>query len=124
MRRIPHTLGLVFFLFAAAAQAAAGLNGHWDGALQVPEGKIAFRFDIGGTPEKVEVTYFDGDTPVRASTGGHLKDGALEVEFASYASKLTATLEKDGALRGTIGAFPFEARPAPAKKAEIGRAHV
>ncbi len=108
---------LVLILLPIGAQAATSINGRWDGALQVPEGKIAFRFDVGGTPDKVDVTYFDGDTPVRASSGGHFKDGALEVEFASYATTLTATLDKDGALRGTIGALPFEARPAPAKKA-------
>ena len=52
-----HVLGfLVLLLLPFGAQAAASLNGHWDGALQVAEGKIAFRFDIGGTPDKVDIT--------------------------------------------------------------------
>ncbi len=122
MPRLSHVLAVILFMTSAAVHAATSITGHWDGMLQVPDGKIAFRFDIGGTPDRVEITYFDGDTPVRASTGGHFQNGALDVDFASYATKLAATLDKDGTLRGTIGALPFEAHPAAARKAAAPKA--
>ncbi len=95
----------------------AGINGRWDAVIQGKEGTIPFALEIGGAPDKIDITYFDGDAPVRASTGGSFRDGALHVDFASYDTVLDAKLNADGLLQGTVGPLSFEARRAVARKA-------
>ena len=93
----------------AAEPAKAAIDGLWDATVQVKSGTVPFRLRLDGGPASVKAVYFDGERPVRASTGGHFHDGTLDIEFASYASKLDAKLN-GGELRGTIGALPFTAK--------------
>jgi thiol-disulfide isomerase/thioredoxin len=103
------SLGVALCGFQAGAAAGpAAIDGVWDAAIQGKEGPIPFKVTLSGAADDVKLTYYDGERPVRASTGGAFKDGALHVEFASYASKLDAHLD-NGVLHGTIGALPFEA---------------
>jgi len=99
-------------IIAAAAQAhaagGAAIDGVWDASVRVKDAAIPFKLQLSGEPGAVRATYFDGERPVKASTGGSFKDGDLHVDFASYASKLDAHLE-GGVLHGTIGKLPFEA---------------
>ena len=104
----------------AFAAESAPISGVWDATVTVKDNPIPFRLQLATEGGAVKATYFDGERPVRASTGGSFKDGDLHVDFASYAAKLDAHLD-NGVLRGTIGALPFEARrhapDAPARKA-------
>jgi thiol-disulfide isomerase/thioredoxin len=109
-------------LLTAPAYAAgpAPISGVWDATVQVKDNAIPFKLQLSTEGGAVKATYFDGERPVKASTGGSFRNGDLHVEFASYASKLDAHLE-GGVLHGTIGALPFEARrhtaDGPARKA-------
>ena len=92
----------------AVEPKSAAIDGVWDAAVQLKDVTVPFKLRLSGDAAHVTATYFDGERPVRASTGGTLKDGQLHVEFASYASKLDAHLDAEG-LQGTIGNLPFEA---------------
>ena len=96
------------FTARSAESRGAAIDGVWDAQLQLKEAVVPFKLRLAGDAAHVSATYFDGERPVRASSGGTFKDGQLHVEFASYASKLEAHLGADG-LQGTIGARPFEA---------------
>jgi len=104
----------------ALAAAPAPIAGVWDATVTVKDNPIPFKLQLTTEGGVVKATYFDGERPVRASTGGSFSNGDLHVDFASYAAKLDAHLD-NGVLRGTIGALPFEARrhaaEAPARKA-------
>ncbi|MGZ3367756.1 MAG: TlpA family protein disulfide reductase [Caulobacteraceae bacterium] len=92
----------------AAEPNSAAVDGVWDATIQLKDAVVPFRLRLSGDAAHVQATYFDGERPVRASSGGSFKDGQLHVDFASYAAKLDAQLDADG-LQGTIGALPFEA---------------
>jgi thiol-disulfide isomerase/thioredoxin len=108
------TLGLAPFTAAMAADTAVthvqstALDGLWDGAIEAKDGRIPFTLKIGGPSDAVKVTFFDGERPVDLSTAGHLNGDVLEVEFASYATKLQAHFDS-GVLHGSIGVLRFEA---------------
>ena len=97
------------------------IDGAWQGAVQVKDGSIPFTLRISGPADNIKVTYFDGERPVDMSTGGRLAGDRLELDFASYATKLEAHLE-NGILRGSIGALPFEARPQRLQPAAAAKA--
>jgi thiol-disulfide isomerase/thioredoxin len=101
---------------ASRAAAPASIDGAWDATIRVKDADIPFRLRFSGPDNAVRVTYFDGERPVNASTGGALSGDRLHVEFASYASKLDARL-RGGVLSGTLGAWPFEAHRHTAIKA-------
>ncbi len=96
------------FTARSAEPQGAPIDGVWDATVQLKDATIPFKLRLSGDAAHVKATYFDGERPVNASTGGTFKDGQLHVDFASYASKLDAHLDADG-LQGTIGALPFEA---------------
>ena len=96
------------FAARSAEPQGAPIDGVWDATVQLKDATIPFKLRLSGDAAHVKATYFDGERPVNASTGGTFKDGQLHVDFASYASKLDAHLDADG-LQGTIGALPFEA---------------
>jgi thiol-disulfide isomerase/thioredoxin len=103
------SLGLCLIgLQAGAAARPADVDGVWDAAIQGKQGPIPFKLSLSGPADDVKVTYYDGERPVRASTGGGFFDNVLHVDFASYAAKLDAHLD-NGVLQGTIGTLPFEA---------------
>jgi len=91
----------------ALAAPPATVDGTWDATVRVKDTDIPFKLQLSGAPDHVKATFFDGERPVNASTGGSLKGDQLHVAFASYASALDARLA-DGVLRGTIGGLPFE----------------
>lgn len=94
---------------AAARAAAASIDGAWDATIRVKGADIPFRLRFSGPDDALRATFFDGEQPVNASTGGAVSGGRLHVEFASYARALDARLQ-GGVLRGSLGAWPFEAR--------------
>ena len=94
---------------ARAARAPAAIDGTWDATVTVKGADIPFRLRFSGPDRAVRATFFDGEQPVNASTGGALSGRRLHVEFASDAKALDARLE-GGVLRGTLGAWPFEAQ--------------
>jgi thiol-disulfide isomerase/thioredoxin len=103
----------VVFALAAAGAMAQSLNGLWDATVTVNGLVIPFRFEIAGDGgARVEGRFFNGEEKL-ASTAGRFENGALELSFDYYASKLLATLE-DGALVGAYhrpaGEYPFRAR--------------
>ena len=83
---------------AAWAQSAAGL---WDATINFNGTPIPFKFEISGDGANVKGWFFNGDER-EISTGGKLENGALVLNFDSYAAKLTATV-KDGVLEGEYG---------------------
>ena len=117
-------VGLAALPSRAAAQSLGGL---WDASVVVNGGiEIPFRFEIGGSGAAIKGSFFNGDEKV-TSTTGKFENGALELSFDEYGSKVEATL-KDGRLegqysRGTRGApYPFQAKrfaPAPVGDAPI-----
>src|SRR5881628_3338519 len=95
--------------------AAQSLGGLWDASVVVNGGiEIPFRFEIAGSGTAIKGSFFNGDEKV-TSTTGKFENGALELSFDEYGTKLEATL-KDGRLegqysRGTRGApYPFQAK--------------
>jgi thiol-disulfide isomerase/thioredoxin len=106
---------------AAATAARPSIEGMWDATIRVKDADVPFRMRFSGSDRAVTVTYFDGERPVNASTGGALSGDRLHVDFASYASQLDARLH-DGVLRGALGVWPFEAHRHTAAKAGVGKA--
>ena len=109
----------------AAAQTPASLAGLWDATVVITTGPstqpvtvdIPFRFEItcaGPACSMPKGSFFNGDDKV-TSTSGQFKNGALELNFDEYGSKIEATFT-DGRLegrfdRGTRGApYPFQAK--------------
>src|SRR6266545_8329860 len=111
-------LGLAALPSRVAAQSLSGL---WDASVVVNGGiEIPFRFEIAGSGAAIKGSFFNGDEKV-TSTTGKFENGALELSFDEYGTKVEATL-KEGRLegqysRGTRGApYPFQAKrfvPAP-----------
>jgi thiol-disulfide isomerase/thioredoxin len=126
--RFTVALGLLALLGsspAASAQGGQSPAGLWDAAVVVTTGPstapvkvdIPFRFEIacaGASCSSPKGSFFNGDERV-ASTSGRFQNGALELTFDEYGTRLEATL-KDGLLegqydRGTRGApYPFHAK--------------
>jgi thiol-disulfide isomerase/thioredoxin len=88
------------FLLAPAiwAQSAAGL---WDATINFNGTDIPFKFELAGNGSNVKGWFFNGDDR-EVSNSGKLENGALVLNYDSYAAKLTATI-KDGVLEGEYG---------------------
>ncbi|MEI9889316.1 MAG: hypothetical protein WDN45_00540 [Caulobacteraceae bacterium] len=55
----------------SAEPRGAAVDGVWDATVQLKDATdIPFKLDLGGDAAHVRATYFDGERPVRASTGG------------------------------------------------------
>jgi peroxiredoxin len=126
---IARALPLAFAAFLVAvpvfAQPSATIAGLWDAVVVVTTGPatepvkvdIPFRFEIacdGPACSSPKGSFFNGDDKVTSTSGG-FKDGALELAFDEYGTKLVASVE-NGRLkgqydRGTRGSpYPFEAK--------------
>ena len=109
----------------AAAQKPASPAGLWDASVVITTGPstqpvtvdIPFRFEIacgGPACSTPKGSFFNGDDKV-TSTSGQFKNGALELNFDEYGSRIEAMFT-DGRLegrfdRGTRGApYPFQAK--------------
>lgn len=104
------SLGLSLALSTACAQS---LDGLWDATVEVNGITIPFRMEFGTNDRGVTGSFFNGDDKV-SSTGGSLKDGAVSLYFAHYATRLEAKIE-NGTLvgrydRGSKGFYPFQAK--------------
>jgi thiol-disulfide isomerase/thioredoxin len=100
---------LATLALGATAQAQS-LSGRWDATMNLKGTEIPFRLQIAPTKDGVRGTLYDGDLPANPSTRGAFQNGALHLDFDSYATKLDATYD-GSALHGTIGNLPFEAHP-------------
>ena len=115
MRRL---LILVFGVTLAASALARAqtpsqsLSGLWDAAVVVNGLEIPFRFEIAGTGESINGSFFNGEEKV-TSTGGRFDNGSLKLNFDHYATALEAALV-DGRLAGIYNRgtnyYPFYAR--------------
>src|SRR5437868_7089297 len=81
------------FTARSAEPKGAPVDGVWDAAIQLKDTVVPFKLRLSGDAGHVKATYFDGERPVNASTGGVFKDGQLHIDFASYAAKLDAHLD-------------------------------
>ena len=97
-----------------ARAADAPPSGLWDAGIVVNGVLIPFRFELSVSGDEARGAFFNGDEPVR-STSGNYRAGSLALSFAHYASSLQASW-KDGNLTGAYGrkgqpAYAFQARP-------------
>jgi peroxiredoxin len=115
MRILLSSTLVLAFVSAARAETPTG---RWDATVVINDVEIPFRIDFSGEGPNFTGTVYNGDLPV-LSTGGHLENDRLFVNFGHYLSKLEATL-KDGRLEGKlsgrferdryISPYPFRAR--------------
>ena len=95
-----------------AQTPSPSLSGLWDAAVVVNGLEIPFRFEIAGTGESINGSFFNGDEKV-TSTGGQFDNGSLKLNFDHYATALEAALV-DGRLAGIYNRgtnyYPFYAK--------------
>jgi thiol-disulfide isomerase/thioredoxin len=77
---------------AAWAQSIAGL---WDAKLDLNGTQIPFRMGFSGTGSDVKGWLFNGDEKEISNAGKLLQDGAISLNFDSYAGQLTGTFHGD-----------------------------
>jgi peroxiredoxin len=106
-----YSAGLVLAL--APIAAAQSLSGLWDASIQVHELRVPFRMEIAADGKAARGSFFNGDEKV-TSTSGSFEQGALELSFDYYGSKLSAEW-KNGELTGKYErrgrTYPFTAKP-------------
>ena len=99
----------------AAPQESPSLAGRWDATVIVNDLEIPFPFEIAEDGRGVAGSFFNGELAI-TSTGGRFENGALELAFAQYASKIEATFangQLEGQyVRGSRRPYPFQARRA------------
>jgi thiol-disulfide isomerase/thioredoxin len=100
---------------------ARPLKGLWDGTVVYNDSKIPFLIEFSENGKGVAAAFFNGDDQV-TSTSGSLKADQLDVNFAHYATQLTATYKND-LITGTYGNskygfHAFEAHPHKKVEAE------
>src|SRR5580700_5030415 len=79
----------------------AGPSEFWDGAIKFDQVTIPFRFELSGSGDGIQGSFFNGDIPV-ISTSGHLDGSALTLNFDHLGAKLQAKIEGDS-IKGTFG---------------------
>ena len=94
---------------------AQQIDGVWEASVVVNGMPVPFRIEISTKNGKAGSYFFNGDEKVNPSTDGSFQDGQLALEFASYATRLRATL-KGGVLTGSYespsgNTYPFYAEP-------------
>lgn len=105
----------IAFLLAGLPAVAQQIDGVWDASVVVNGFAVPFRIQISTKDGKASSYFFNGDEKVNPSTQGSFQSGQLALEFASYATRLRATLT-DGALAGSYdsssgSSYPFYAEP-------------
>lgn len=117
-------LGLIL-LAASLSATAQRVDGLWDASIAINGIEVPFRLEISTKGTDASSYFFNGNEKVNLSTSGSFRDGNLRLEFASYATELTASL-KDGDFTGAYVAgpgtsYPFHAsRHHSSSQAEIG----
>ena len=105
----------VTILAANLSAMAQRIDGLWDASIAVNGVEVPFRIEISTNGTDVGSYFFNGDERVNPSTGGSFRDGNLHLEFASYATELTASL-KDSGFTGTYVAGPGTSYPFHAER--------
>jgi peroxiredoxin len=121
MRISRIVIGLAVIAFGLIGPLKAGsLAGRWDASISLKGAgaAIPFRLDISEDDGHLKGTLFNGDE-LQTTTGAHLENGKIVLEFDHYLLKIIATL-KDGALDGQvegrfergkyISSVPFQAK--------------
>lgn len=103
------------FLSASIPAFTQEIDGFWDANVVVNGVAVPFRIEISTGGTDASSYFFNGDEKVNPSTHGSFRDGNLFLEFASYATQLTATL-KDGALTGAYVISPGKSYPFTAQR--------
>jgi thiol-disulfide isomerase/thioredoxin len=93
-----NTLLLATVIALAPAAFSESLAGLWSATINVNGTEIPFKIGFSGDGANVKGWFFNGDER-EESASGEFKNGALVLNFDSYAAVLKATL-KDGALEG------------------------
>lgn len=100
---------------ASLPAIAQQIDGVWDASVVVNGIAVPFRIEISTKNGKAASYFFNGDEKVNPSTDGSFQDGQLALEFASYATRLSATLKGAvlmGSYESTSGnTYPFYAEP-------------
>jgi thiol-disulfide isomerase/thioredoxin len=121
MLRLPLA-GLLAAL-SLAAQTPASIDGVWSASVNVSNREIPFRIGFS-TEGGVHGWFFNGEEKV-PSTSGSLENGALELRFDQYGTRLVAALA-GGQLTGTYGRegrnYVFHAAPNRAAAASAEKA--
>lgn len=106
---------------SASPPSAESIAGRWDGIVVANDVEVPFPFEIVVDGSSVKGSFFNGERRI-TSTEGELVGDALTLEFAQYATKLTATL-KNGELEGEYvrsrGSYPFRASRSSATPAAV-----
>jgi thiol-disulfide isomerase/thioredoxin len=95
MKKTALLSGLIAFASLSNAQTLAGL---WSATINVNGTEIPFKIEFSGSGADVKGWFFNGESHEN-STAGKFENGALVLNFASYASVLNVKLQ-DGALDG------------------------
>src|ERR1700733_993026 len=95
MKKTALLSGLLALASLSSAQTLAGL---WSATINVNGTEIPFKIEFSGSGTDVKGWFFNGESHEN-STGGKFENGALVLNFASYASVLSVKLQ-DGALDG------------------------
>lgn len=104
----------VALLAIAPAAMAQSLAGLWDATITFNGQNIPFRLQIAGDGSSIRGWFFNGDEK-EVSNGGSYHDGALVLNFDSYAAKLEAKLE-NGMLVGQYGPMLKKTYPVTAHR--------
>jgi thiol-disulfide isomerase/thioredoxin len=91
---------MALFALTVVAQGRT-LAGRWDGKIKYDDLTIEFPMEISSDGQGIRGSFFNGDERV-TSTSGTLTGSTLVLDFADYATRLSAT-EEGGILRGTYG---------------------
>jgi peroxiredoxin len=96
--RIKVLAALFIAVSGLASAAPENIAGKWDATVTVADNAIPFQLGFSGTGTDVKGWFFNGNEK-EVSSSGRFENGALILNFDSYASVLNATL-KDGVLDG------------------------
>ncbi len=87
------TLFAALLLISSTAWAAGekSIDGLWDATITVDGNKIPFQMGLSGNGANVRGWFFNGDDK-EVSNSGKYENGALVLNFDSYAAVLKATV--------------------------------
>lgn len=105
---------LVLAIAPAALAQAQSVAGIWDATITFNGKDIPFRLQIAGEGANLKGWLFNGDQKEVANAAS-FQNGALVLNFDSYAAKLEAKLQ-DGALVGTYGPMLKKTYPVTAHR--------
>jgi len=96
---------------AAGPGRTAPFVGRWEATVVVNQVEVPFRFDIEPHGGALTGVFFNGDRRIE-STGSHVDEGVLTLDFDQYATKLRVSAVADtltGEYQRAKGAYAFKA---------------